>query len=268
MTLPTPSPLGARAPLAGRRFGYLSNVILLGAVASTNDFGKAIAEELLEDGTELPPTAFVTRRQTAGRGRGSRSWVTPDETGLAISLVLPWPEGPERVRLPLRLGVIVARGIARRFGVEARLKWPNDLLVGRRKLGGILVEARAGAEGEGYAVAGIGLNVSTARSTLDAAGLPEATSLSEEGAAPAALAGDAPVVALLEELDAGLSAPAFDLAPAFESVSAHRAGERLTVVEGGRQTTGTYLGVTADGFLRLGSSGSEETVVSGDIASF
>jgi len=262
------SPLGARAPLAGRRFGYLSNVIFFDVVGSTNDLGKSIAEQLLTDGTEIPPTVLVARRQTAGRGRLSRSWISPGDTGLSLSLVLPWPEGPERVRLPLRLGVILARGLTRRFDVEVRLKWPNDLLAGRRKVGGILVEARAGSDGDGYAVAGIGLNVSTTRPALDAAGLREATSLADAGAAPAALEGDAVLVAVLEELDVGLSAPAFDLTTAFEAVSAHRTGEALTLVDGERRTTGTYLGVTADGFLRLGTSGGEETVVSGDIAPF
>ena len=262
------SPLGARAPFGGRRFGYLVNVVFYDQVSSTNDLAKSIAEPLLADGTEIPPTVIVARRQTAGRGRGSRSWVSAGNTGLSFSLILPWPEGPERVRLPLRLGVILARGLTGKYGVEVRLKWPNDLLAGRKKLGGILVEARAGPEGEGYAVAGIGLNVSTTRAALDAAGLREATSLADAGAAPAALAGDAVLVAVLAELDAGLSAPAFDLPAAFAAVSAHREGERLTIVENGRQTAGTFLGVTADGFLRLGTSGGEETVVSGDIASF
>ena len=268
MTSPSISPLGARAPLAGRRFSFLSNVAFIDAVSSTNDLGKSIAEELLADGTEIPPTVLVSRRQTAGRGRLSRRWVSPADTGLSLSLVLPWPEGPERVRLPVRLGVILAAGLSRRFGVEVRLKWPNDLLAGRKKLGGILVEARAGSEGDGYAVAGIGLNISTTRTALDAAGLPEATSLAEAGAAPAALGADAVLVTVLEELDAGLSAPPPDLAAAFAVVAAHRIGEEITVDESGRRTTGAYLGVTGDGFLRLRTPAGEETVVSGEIASF
>jgi BirA family biotin operon repressor/biotin-[acetyl-CoA-carboxylase] ligase len=262
------SPLGARAPLSGRRFPYLANVVLFDAVPSTNDVGKAIAEKLLEDGTEIPPTVLATRRQTAGRGRGSRSWVSPGDTGLALSLLLPWPEGPERVRLPLRVGIVLARGLSARFGIEVRLKWPNDLLVGRRKLGGILVEARAGADGEGYAVAGIGLNVRTARPMLDAEGLAEATSLAEAGVSASLLSHDDALSTLVEILDAGLSAPPFDLPAAFESVSAHRPGDRLTVLDAGRETEGAFLGVTADGFLRLGTTGGEERVVSGDIASF
>jgi valyl-tRNA synthetase len=265
---PARSPLGARAPLSGRRFPFLSNLVFFDAVGSTNDIGKEIAEKLLADGTEVPPTVIVAKRQTGGRGRGSRVWISPAETGLTLSLVLPWPEGPERVRLPLRLGIVLARGIGARCGLDVRLKWPNDLVVGRLKVGGILVEARAGPDGEGYAVAGIGLNVRATRETLDAEGLKDATSLAEAGVPLVRLEPENILVTVLEVLDAGLSAPAFALPAAFDEVSAHRPGERLAVAEAGRETSGSYLGVTEDGFLRLRTPDGEETVVSGEIASF
>lgn len=268
MSAPPLSPLGARAPLSGRRFPFLSNLVLFEAASSTNDVGKEIAETLLADGTEVPPTVIVARRQTAGRGRGSRVWISPGDTGLALSLLLPWSEGPERVRLPIRIGVILARGLLARFGLDVRLKWPNDLVLGRKKLGGILVEAHADGNGGGYAVVGIGLNVRATRATLDAKGLPEATSLADAGVATASLDWETVLVAVLELLDKGLSAPPFDLPAAFDAVSAHRPGERLTVAEAGRETTGSYLGVTEDGFLRLGTPGGEERVVSGAISSF
>jgi BirA family biotin operon repressor/biotin-[acetyl-CoA-carboxylase] ligase len=268
MSAPRLSPLGTRAPLSGRRFPFLGNVVLFDAVDSTNDVGKEIAESLLADGTEVPPTVIVARRQTAGRGRGSRAWISPGDTGLALSLLLPWPEGPERVRVPIRLGVILARGLSARFGLDVRLKWPNDLVIGRKKLGGILVEARADGNGGGCAVAGIGLNVRATRAMLDAEGLPEATSLLAAGVEAAALDPETVLVAVLELLDQGLSAPPFELPAAFETVSAHRPGERLTVAEAGRETTGSYRGVTEDGFLRLGTREGEETVVSGEIATF
>jgi BirA family biotin operon repressor/biotin-[acetyl-CoA-carboxylase] ligase len=262
------SPLGSRAPLGGRRFPVLANVVFFESLPSTNDLGKWVVDRLLADGTEIPPTAIVARRQTAGHGRGGRTWNLVGEAGLAISLILPWPEGPDRVRLPLRLGVILARGLSSRLGIGVRLKWPNDLLVLGKKLGGLLVEARAGAESEGYAVAGLGLNVRASRRMLDAEQLPGATSLLIAGVPADALAHEDVVSGVLEILDAGLSDPPADLPAAFAAVSAHEPGERITVVDGGREASGAYLGVTADGFLRLGTAGGEETVLSGDIASF
>jgi BirA family biotin operon repressor/biotin-[acetyl-CoA-carboxylase] ligase len=262
------SPLGSRAPLGGRRFTYLANVVLFESLPSTNDLGRWTAERLLAESTVIQPTAIVARRQTSGRGRGARTWSSIGEASLAISLILPWPDKPDRVRLPLRLGVVLARGLSSKFGIDVRLKWPNDLLVLGKKLGGILVEARAGAEGEGYAVAGIGLNVRATRAMLDAEQLPLATSLLIAGIPAAALGHEEVVSKVLEILDAGLSDPPADLAVAFAEVSAHKVGERITLADGGRETAGSFLGVTADGFLRLGTKGGEETVLSGDIASF
>jgi BirA family biotin operon repressor/biotin-[acetyl-CoA-carboxylase] ligase len=261
------SPLGARAPLGGRRFAHLQNVVFLGAVGSTNDLGKNVAEKLLADGTVVGPTALVSRRQTAGRGRGGRRWISPDDTGLAVSFLLPWPAGPERVRVPIRLGISLARGLATRFHLEVRLKWPNDLLVGRKKLGGILVEARSWGD-EGYAVAGVGLNVAASREALEEAGLGDATSLAVAGVPIGLLGREATLIALLESVDTGLGSPDGDLAAAFEAVSAHRKGETLTLSDAGGEKSGTYLGVTQDGFLRLGTARGTETVVSGEIASF
>ena len=267
MTSRVLSPLGARAPLGGRRFAHLENVVFVDAVGSTNDLARSVAEKLLADGTEIPPTALVSRRQTAGRGRGARRWLSPDETGLAVSFLFPWPAGPERVRVPIRIGVALARGLSARYGIQVRLKWPNDLLVGRKKLGGILVEARASDE-EGYAVAGVGLNVAASREALDGAGLRDATSLAVAGVAAPLLEGEGPLAVLLESVDEGLASPDADLASAFEAVSAHRKGETLTVSDAGREISGAYAGVTEDGFLRLLSGSRVETVVAGEIASF
>jgi biotin-(acetyl-CoA carboxylase) ligase len=117
-------------------------------------------------------------------------------------------------------------------------------------------------------VAGIGLNVRTTRAMLDAEGLTEATSLAEAGVAAGLLERERVLLTVLELLDQGLSTPPLDLPSAFDAVTVHRRGERLAVTEGGRETSGGYLGVTEDGFLRLGTPGGEETVVSGDIAPF
>lgn len=262
------SPLGSWAPFGGRRFPYLANLMTFESLPSTNDMGKVLAERLLGDGTEVRPTVIVARRQTAGRGRSGRAWKDLGDSGLSLSLLLPWPVGPERVRLPVTLGVLLAAGLSKAFGLDVKLKWPNDLLVGGRKLGGLLVEARAGDDGEGYAVAGLGLNVRATRKELDAAGLSAATSLAAEGVAPERCGREPVLETVLSILDAGLVAPWPELSAAFEAVSVHRPGERLTVVDGGRETNGVYLGVTSDGFLRLGAEGGEETVVSGDVASF
>jgi BirA family biotin operon repressor/biotin-[acetyl-CoA-carboxylase] ligase len=165
-------------------------------------------------------------------------------------------------------GIALARSLSRAFGVELRLKWPNDLLAGGRKLGGILVEGRALPDGTGYVVVGLGLNVGGTRGELDALGLPAATSLALQGADPAALEGDAPFVAVLAAFDAALGEEIPDLPSAFEEVTVHRHGDVLEVRDGERRFHGRYAGLTEDGLLRLDTGAGVTELISGDVTSF
>lgn len=265
---PAGSPLGSLAPLGGKRFARIHNLIFVGAVPSTNDLGRAIVERMLEESEEIRLTVIVAAEQTAGRGRAGRSW-TALPGALALSAVVPWPEGPGRSRLPLETGILLARGLSAAFGLDVRLKWPNDLLVGRKKLGGLLVEARANAEGEGWAVVGLGLNVRGTRGDLDLRGLPDATTLEACEVAPALLEGEEPLDAVLSILDDGIGEPCPEPLPeAFASVSVHAPGDMLTVDDGAKTRRGAFAGVTPEGFLRLETEGGGETLVSGDVVLF
>ncbi len=120
---------------------------------------------------------LVAETQTAGRGRLGRSWSSPPGAALACSVLLRPVAVPPAARawLPLLTGIAVAAALRAGAGVAAGLKWPNDVLVGDRKIAGILAEAHGDA-----IVVGVGLNV-----TLTAAELPvpTATSLLLEDAA-------------------------------------------------------------------------------------
>ncbi len=124
---------------------------------------------------------LAAEEQAAGRGRLGRSWLSPPHAALTFSLLVR-PVGVPPARrgwLPLLAGVATATAVRQVSGLDAVLKWPNDVLLGPRKLGGILAEQSGDA-----VVIGIGLNVSTARDELPAAAtsLP-ATSLLLEGSA-------------------------------------------------------------------------------------
>lgn len=259
---------GIADPLEGRSFTHIENVIYLPSTPSTNDVAKAIVEKMLAESEDVRPTIIVAGEQTAGHGRMGRRW-TPLPGALAVSVIVPWPQGPERVRLPVRAGIAMARGLSKAFALEVRLKWPNDLLVRRKKLGGILVEARANDEGEGWAVVGVGLNVRGTRRDLDSRGLRDATSLEDAGVPAGKLAGAVPLSALLDILDVPLGEAGDESLPeAFAAVSAHAPGDALSVVDAGRSVSGVFRGVNADGGLRLGARRGEETVVSGDVVLF
>lgn len=260
---------GLAVPFGGKRFRSIQNVVFFNEVPSTNDAAKSLVEWILNESESLAPTAVVAAQQTAGRGRAGHTWTSPRGSSLAVSLIVPWPEGPERVRLPVSMGIALARGLSARFGVDVKLKWPNDLMHGKKKLGGILVEARTGEEGEGFAIVGVGLNLGSSRAELDAAGLPDATSLALAGAAAASLDGEAPLVALLEVLDDAVSEPPDSLPSEFEAVSAHAKGDVLKVNDGVRGSVeGRFLGVDSDGALRLGTASGDERVISGEVVAF
>ncbi len=121
--------------------------------ASTNDDARALARNGAPEGT-----AVVAARQTAGRGRLGRRWESPDG-GAYVSMVLRPPLAPVSVApLALVIGVGVAAALER-FGLDARLKWPNDVLLGEGKVAGILLEMSAEADRVDWVVAGVGLNV-------------------------------------------------------------------------------------------------------------
>jgi BirA family transcriptional regulator, biotin operon repressor / biotin---[acetyl-CoA-carboxylase] ligase len=119
---------------------------------STNDRARALAIAGAPHGTLVTAAA-----QTAGRGRQGRTWSAPPGRALLMSLVL---RRPGRM-LPLAAAVAVAEAA----GPEAAIKWPNDVLLGGRKVAGILAEARPQ---DGWAVLGIGLNVAVRPGDLPA----------------------------------------------------------------------------------------------------
>lgn len=138
------------------------------AVGSTNDIVLDAARAGVEPG--LVVQAAIQRR---GKGRKARDWRSP-AGGLWMSVLLS-PTLPERAAglVPLAVGVACCRGLDD-LGVDVRLRWPNDLMLDDRKVGGILVESRTEEAELTHLVAGIGINVTNEPPTGDAASLDEA----------------------------------------------------------------------------------------------
>lgn len=135
----------------------------------------------------VPGTVVVADHQTSGRGRLDRSWETPPGSALTFSAIVE-PDLPDAdwPLLPLAVAVAVADGIHRATGLEARLKWPNDVILGdangeapyEGKVAGILLERVAGPN-KPVAVIGVGINVGM---SFDQLPVPSATSLALAGA--------------------------------------------------------------------------------------
>ncbi len=160
---------------AALRSGLIGRPLqVLGEVGSTNDVvmsaGRAGAPEGL---------AVLADRQTAGRGRRGRSWASPAGVGLYTSILLRPGRPPGRVSLlTLVAGLAVAEAIQEVAGLDPRLKWPNDILVGGRKLAGILCELTSTDASVSYVALGIGINVNHGSRDLPEELSSEATTLS------------------------------------------------------------------------------------------
>lgn len=145
-------------------------------IDSTNNRAKALAAEGVPEGTVV-----VADMQTAGRGRRGRQWFSPSNQGIYVSVVLR-PSLPLREisRISLVAAVAVAETLREEYGLDALIKWPNDILIDHKKIAGILSEAVIDTVGLEYMVVGIGLNINQDLSQFPADLRMPATSLRVE----------------------------------------------------------------------------------------
>lgn len=226
------------------------------SVASTNDLALAAAAS-----AETPTgTLWLCDHQSQGRGRqtaqGRRVWLAPSGSSVLMSLLLrPKLSAAQAPTLTLAAAVGCAEAIAAQTGVEVSLKWPNDLLLGERKLGGILTEARQDA-GTLSVVIGVGLNVNIDEADFDPLIAEQAASISAAtGRAHDRLGLATAMATAIERRAAELEARAGDLGSLVDLWEA-RAGlserrvELLTPASLAGKV-GVPRGLAADGALRV-----------------
>ena len=240
---------------------------VVASTGSTNaDLLARAADAAVPEGQVL-----VAEEQTAGRGRLGRTWTSVPGAALTFSVLLRPAAVPAQRRgwLPLLAGVAVASAVRSVAGVQAVLKWPNDVLVGDRKLAGILAEQSPDAAA---VVIGVGVNVATPAGALPVspAGLP-ATSLLVEGAP---VDREPLLLAILAELERWYAAFRADPSPARTGLlDAYRPlcvtlGQRVRVeLPAGRSLAGTATDIDADGRLLVadGYGGRLQAVSAGDV---
>ena len=255
------------------------------AIGSTNDVAHAEARAGAADGLLV-----IADAQTAGRGRLDRRWWAPPGACLLMSLLLR-PDIPLRHagQLTMCLGLGAVAGIADVTGVRAELKWPNDLVLDGRKLGGMLAELRTEGDRLDYAVLGLGINVNVIFEAGDG-DANERQSMKHGDNSSRGVRPPADLIGLATSLQMAGGRPVDRLA-LLTSILTHteawldrtRAGEspheawaaRLDTL--GRQVTvstatgtlhGQALGVTPEGGLRVcDAHGREHVIWSGDVTS-
>jgi BirA family biotin operon repressor/biotin-[acetyl-CoA-carboxylase] ligase len=231
--------------------------------ASTND----VVEKLARDG--LPEGAVVfAEAQSGGRGRLGRTWVSPAGVGLWFSILLrPRLHPTSATQLTVLAAVAVARAIERQTTLRPAIKWPNDVLVGHRKVAGILLEMSAELDRIRHAVLGIGIDVNVPAEAFPESIRTVATSLAAEAGHPIdrpALATQ--VLAELDHLYARLNAGDFHEVGDEWMRRCSTLGQHVTIHIGPRAVAGRAEALDEDGALLVRTEhGVLERIVGGDV---
>ena len=212
-------------------------------------------------------SVYFADEQLAGRGRGDHGWISVAGEGLYVSVLLRLQIPASRLALlPLAAGLAAAEAIRAVSGLNVDLRWPNDLLIGPRKAGGILVEAKSQSKGPPHeVVVGIGINVH--QHTFPPSLATPATSLDLE--AGRAISRQTLLVALLKSLEREASAladatAAREIPARVEQASTWIRGRNVQV-HGPQSCTGVTAGLDENGFLRVATASGLVTVQTGGL---
>ncbi|GJL79886.1 MAG: hypothetical protein NPINA01_28750 [Nitrospinaceae bacterium] len=241
-----------------------SKILVFDTLDSTNDQARRSLKEGAQEGLVL-----IAESQTKGRGRMGRTWVSPPQTGIYLSVILKPPIEPEHLpQLTLLAGVAVVQAVNKFTHTKAQLKWPNDILLNGKKLSGILSEYDAAPNGEKAVIIGIGVNANHSPADFPQELLPFATSLKiETGQAIDRLALAA---VLLGHLDREYHAYLKDGIPAILKKWMQHSdmfGEKITVTKAGSVIHGTATKLDDNGRLLIRTANGEELALdSGEVS--
>jgi BirA family biotin operon repressor/biotin-[acetyl-CoA-carboxylase] ligase len=239
-----------------------SKIILVNEVDSTNELAKSHVEKGSSEGT-----VFLAESQTKGKGRLGRTWHSPPGSGIYLSVLLN-PDIPVIQLSPLTLmtGVAVAKGINSFQPLSVDLKWPNDILLNGKKLGGILCELVPVKE-KFWVVLGIGVNVNHEKDHFspDLHGIATSLNLESEKCFDRALL----IISILKSLDQnyhsyltnGIKTTINDWVKLTKMF-----GKSVRITHGGQMIEGVALGLDDQGsiILRL-ENGEEKSFKSGEV---
>ncbi len=218
---------------------------------STNDLAKRLAREGSAEGTVV-----VAEEQTEGRGTKGRGWYSPSGQGLYASIILR-PRRSELSLLPLATGIGCVEAIREAAGLEVALEWPNDIVWGGRKLGGILCENDFLGNTVGHSILGIGLNIGQKKEDFPSPLRRTATSL--RIALGRKVERSALEMALWPSLDRWYMAFTRGrreaIVQAYESKLAMRCGARIVIHKGDKTLSGIFRGIDFRARLKLEKGG-------------
>ncbi len=254
------------------RLGRLaSTVVCYQTIGSTNDAAATLAAR----GADAEGAVVCADEQTAGRGRRGHVWFSPPGSGLYVSVILtPGAARADADRaimlVTLMAGVALVEGIERSTGLRAELKWPNDLLLGRRKLAGILSEgvgagAAAGPARIATVVVGYGINIAQTAYPPEVAA--RATSLESELGRPVdrALVFAETLAALASRYDDLLTGRFDAILDAWRRRAPAACGARVAWTSAAGPRSGVTAGIDDRGALLVRAGDRVERIVAGEL---
>ncbi|HEX8155444.1 MAG TPA: biotin--[acetyl-CoA-carboxylase] ligase [Thermoanaerobaculia bacterium] len=250
--------LDTRRIVAGLR--TLESLAVIPRVASTNLIARRIVSECIENELSLPQAMIVAGEQFAGRGRNDRQWSSPAGKGIYATTLLTRPVR-ELPMIPLEMANILASFLREVFAIDAKIKWPNDILVGGKKIAGILTEARVQDE-RVFLLIGTGVNVEPVRDDAR----PNAIAISE--ASPRNFTGlTEATTAFVEHVDDRLSRTfeATRVLDEWRRACVHQTGDRIQCVLGDRTVSGTWAGIDEQGRALLHTGTGVTAVSAGEL---
>jgi BirA family transcriptional regulator, biotin operon repressor / biotin---[acetyl-CoA-carboxylase] ligase len=232
-------------------------------IGSTNEHALQLAAQGSPHGTVV-----VAEEQVAGRGRMGRPWMSIPQRGLYLSMILadglPSRDAPQTT---LIAALALVEVILTHYGLPARIKWPNDILIRGKKVAGILTEMQGDQDVVRFLVIGIGINVNHSLEELNTPFRYPATSIAIER--EQAVRRSDLLAAFLKQFEGHYERFRVEgLAPFLADLEHNSAilGHPVTIQCGPEQITGTALGLTTEGALRLGlENGLEKVIWVGDI---
>jgi BirA family biotin operon repressor/biotin-[acetyl-CoA-carboxylase] ligase len=231
---------------------------------STND----VVEKLARDGVKEGAVVFA-ESQSKGRGRLGRKWISPPQRGLWFSVLLrPDLRPQETTQLMVASATALVRAIRSTTGLQSQIKWPNDILIGGKKVAGILTELNAELDQVKYVILGIGVNVNLSAGEFPPELRKVAASLKME--AGKAISRPELAAAMLHELDcdyARVGDGRFGAVADEWEASCSTLGHQVVIRVGDRQIRGRAESLGEDGALLLRSDhGHLERIIGGDVA--
>lgn len=238
-------------------------IVCLKETASTNAYAKVLAADGTPEGVLI-----VAEAQSRGRGRRGREWFSPPGTGLYFTVILkPQIRPTEAPRLTLMMSVAVTEAIERLTALDCRIKWPNDILIGGKKVVGILTEIHTEMDAVDFVIMGIGINVNMRQGSFPPDIADRATSLFIETGKPVSRV--ALLRACLERLEGHyelFKEGRFDAIMTCWRERSDIIGREIEVDMIGRRHRGVAVDVDADGVLILkDAEGRLQRIFSGDV---